>query len=456
MAKPFYNRSKEIAVLRRFVNGPAGSFAVIYGRRRCGKSTLIQKVLTEKDVYFLADIRDPLLQIRALAHEIAHRIEGFGGVEYLSWDSLFSQLNARTADPFTLVIDEYPYLEQMTPGLSSIIQNCIDRGLRFRLIICGSSQRLMQGLILDSRAPLYGRAKEIIKVKPLEPGWITDALELTGVEAVESYSIWGGVPRYWELAKGYTDRRKALIDLVLDRNGILHDEPRRMLQDDMRTAVQPNSLMSLIAGGCHRLSEIAARLGKPAASLARPLDLLLELGYIRREIPFGESIRSTKRTLYRLEDPFLLYWYKFVEPNRSVLERNLAGQVYAQSKSGFPSHVGAIWEQLARLSTAVIPIDGVEWKPADRFWGNVSDGTSMEVDLIAESFDKTRILIGEAKWQPKVDVEAEFKRLERFAQRFPGIKRRTISFACWIPDATACKGARYPVIDAKAVMNALR
>jgi uncharacterized protein len=456
MSKPFFNRTKEIAILRRFINGPVGAFAVVYGRRRCGKSTLIQKVLTNQDIYFLADIRDPLLQIRALACEIAHKIKGFDGVQYPSWDELFSQLNARTLSTFTLVIDEYPYLEQMTPGLSSVLQNCIDRGMRFKLIICGSSQRLMQGLILDSRAPLYGRATEIIKVKPLEPGWIIDALNVVGTDAVESYSIWGGVPRYWELAKAYKDRKSAVIDLVLDRNGILHDEPRRMLQDDMRTAVQPNSIMSLIAGGSNRLSEIAARLGKPAASFARPLDLLLELGYVRREIPFGESIRSTRRTIYRLEDPFLLYWYRFVEPNRSVLERDLSDRVYAQCQSVFPSHVGAVWEQLARLSTAMIPIDGVLWKPANRFWGNASDGNPVEIDVIAESFDGTRILIGEAKWQTKVDVEAEFKRLERLAPLISTIQGRKISFACWVPDADKCNKARYNVIGAQAVMTALR
>jgi hypothetical protein len=118
--------------------------------------------------------------------------------------------------------------------------------------------------------------------------------------------------------------------------------------------------------------------------------------------------------------------------------------------------VGAIWEQLARLSTAMIPIDGVLWKPANRFWGNASDGNQVEIDVIAESFDGTRILIGEAKWQIKVDVEAEFKRLERLAPLISIIQGRKISFACWVPDADKCNKARYNVIGAQAVMTALR
>ncbi|MBN1983882.1 MAG: ATP-binding protein [Chitinivibrionales bacterium] len=456
MPKHFYNRSKEIDILNRFVDGPAGKFAVIYGRRRCGKSTLIQKILTSQDIYFLADIREPKLQIRAFAQEVSKKIEKFDEVDYPSWEVLLSQLNSRVTAPFTLVVDEYPYLEQMEPGLSSTLQNFIDRGIRFNLIICGSSQRLMQGLILDSRAPLFGRAQVIIKVRPLEPGWITDALGVGDSEAVERYSVWGGVPRYWELANDFPDHKSALLNLIYDRNGVLHDEPRRILLDDLRTSGQPNSILSLIASGCHRLSEISARLGKPAASLSRPLEVLLELGYIRREIPFGESIRSTKRSLYQIDDPFLLHWYKFVEPNRSVLERDLANQVYTQCQPKYASHVSTIWEQLARLSTSTLSVDGIQWKPANRFWGNTIEGQPVEIDVVAESFDTTRILIAEVKWQREVDVEAEFKRLEQLAPKLPHIHDRPVSIACWVPDATFYKNSRHPIIDAHMVMNALR
>jgi len=130
---------------------------------------------------------------------------------------------------------------------------------------------MMQGLILDSSAPLYGRAAEIIKVRPLEPGWIKEALSLNSIEAVEAYSVWGGVPRYWELAKIYRNQEEACKEIVLDRDGVLHNEPMRLLLDDMRGASQPHSLLSLIANGSNRLSEIAGRLGKPATSLTRPL-----------------------------------------------------------------------------------------------------------------------------------------------------------------------------------------
>ena len=148
---------------------------------------------------------------------------------------------------------------------------------------------MMQGLILDAAAPLYGRASQVLAIGPLAPFWIQQALEVRGIEAVEQYAVWGGVPRYWELARGCTGLQGAIEELVLDRYGVLYGEPERLLLDDMRSAVQANSLLSLIANGSHRLSEIAGRLGKPAGHLARPLAQLIELGYIRREVPFGET-----------------------------------------------------------------------------------------------------------------------------------------------------------------------
>lgn len=119
-----------------------------------------------------------------------------------------------------------------SPELPSILQMYLDqqsaRGIH--LVLAGSSQRMMQGLILDGSAPLYGRADEILKLAPLPAYWIQKALGFSGRQAtlsVEAYSVWGGIPRYWELASDYPGRAEALRALVLSPLGVLHEEPRR-------------------------------------------------------------------------------------------------------------------------------------------------------------------------------------------------------------------------------------
>lgn len=197
---------------------------------------------------------------------------------------------------------------------------------------------------------MYGRAAEIIKIYPLAPGWIRPALKAETDDAVKSYSIWGGVPRYWEAALPFDGLESAVAELVFNRNGLFHHEPHRLLKDDMRSDVQPRSLLSVIAAGAHRLSEIAGRIGKQASSLSNPLNLLINLGYVTREIPFGETTKSTKRSLYRLCDPLLLFRYHFVYPSLSLLEQDVVGPVMQDWRTGFGHHLGRIWEELARLS----------------------------------------------------------------------------------------------------------
>lgn len=437
MRLQFLNRTREISKLTRALNSAEPTFIVVYGRRRCGKSTLLQHIASENDIYYLADQQEAPLQIKSLANEISRRIRGFDQVSYPSWEVLFNSVQNQAQPGTTLILDEFPYLVQKSPELPSILQKQIDsRKNTIHLIICGSSQRMMQGLVLDSTAPLYGRAMEIIKLRPLEPGWLVDALEFDAIKTVEAYSIWGGVPRYWELAKQFSRVDTACKELVLNRDGILHEEPMRLLLDDMRGAGQPHSLLGLIAGGANRMSEIAGRLGKPATSLTRPLANLIQLGYIRKDVPFGESIRSGKKTIYRIEDPFLQFWYRIVLPNQSLLEQDLIDEVYADSKQKLAMQTAEIWEELARLSVSRLEIGGQRWKPASRWWGKGQAGKQMEIDVVAESMDGSSILFGEARWEQKTNVTQVIEKLSDHADNFPQIGKRKIVLAAW------CK---YPV-----------
>ncbi|MEA3436887.1 MAG: ATP-binding protein, partial [Thermodesulfobacteriota bacterium] len=405
---------------------------------------------------FLADQQESPLQIQSLAVEIGRTIPGFGQVNYPSWEVLLSALQHQAKKDTTLIIDEFPYLVQKSPELPSIIQKLIDNQQnKTNIIICGSSQRMMHGLILDSSAPLYGRAAEIIKVRPLEPGWIKDALPLNSIEAIEAYSVWGGVPRYWELAKTYRNQEEACKELVLDRDGVLHSEPMRLLLDDMRGASQPHSLLSLIANGSNKLSEIAGRLGKPATSLTRPLANLIELGYIKRDHPFGESPKSSKKTIYRLEDPFLLFWYRIVLPNHSLLERDLIDAVYAESQNHFKAQTAEIWEEMARKSTAHLNIANIRWKPAQRWWGHGRDRKNMEIDIIAESLDNKFLLFGEVKWEEKTNIKATINKLKKAAANFPKQTDKKIIMAVWCKNKKI-KNGEYWIISPRDVLSGLK
>lgn len=452
----FLNRIREIAKLSRALDSSESAFIVIYGRRRCGKSTLLQHVSRKKDIYFLADQQEVPLQIKSLASEISRHIPGFDQVAYPSWDILFGAVQNQAHPGTALILDEFPYMVQKSPELPSIIQKQIDsRQNNIHIIICGSSQRMMQGLVLDGTAPLYGRAMEIIKLRPLEPGWMSDALGLDPVSTIEAYSIWGGVPRYWELAKQFPNLEMACKELVLDRDGILHEEPMRLLLDDMRGASQPHSLLALIAGGANRMSEIAGRLGKPASSMTRPLANLIQLGYIKREIPFGENPRSSKRTLYRVEDPFIQFWYRVVLPNHSLLEQDLINEVYHAAKQQMTTQTAEVWEELSRRSTTRLKIAGQRWKPALRWWGKGNNGKIMEIDVVAESMDGRSVLLGEAKWENETNVHRVMRKLEKQADNFPKTGKRKVILAVWCKQPLT-HPAETSVFNAEDVLSSMK
>ena len=157
------------------------------------------------------------------------------------------------------------------------------------------------------------------------------------------------------------------------------------------------SILSLIGQGCHRLSEIAARLGKPATSLTRPLGRLLELDLIIREIPFGADERSGKKSRYRLADTFMGFWFRFVQPNRSQLDMAPVSLTHRSIQAEFSQHVAGVFESLARLSVPHLSIAGQSWGAAGRWWGNGLDGKPMEIDIVSASTDGAALLLGEAK-----------------------------------------------------------
>lgn len=465
----FFDRGPELARLRRALRRDDDALVCIYGRRRLGKSRLIRELIADRPAaYYVGDDRDASVQRDALAREIARLVPGFAAVAYPGWAELLERFWRDAPARVPLVIDEFPSLVTVSPELPSLLQKYCDAPSRRgrKTILCGSSQRMMLGLLLDANAPLYGRAQEIVKIEPLEAGWLMRAFSMRDpAEAVERWAIWGGVPRYWELARTYRRHADAVRALLLDPLGVLHREPERLLLDEMADATRAASILTLIGQGCHRISEIGGRLGQPATSLARPISRLVDLGFVTREVPFDAADRDSKRSLYRIGDPFLRTWFRFVEPNRSRLALGLLSAVEADLRRDMPAHVGFAWEDLARRSVPRLTFGGRTFGPAARHWGRGSSGTLTEIDVMAvEDGNPDHVLVGEAKLTcSDGEIERRVAALEARAATIPSLAGKTLTFALWIARRPATrtshrysppKGVR--IVTAADVMRVLR
>ncbi len=458
MTLPFLDREPESKRLRRLIRRREGSLGVLYGRRRCGKSRLLREVIPpEQSVYFVGDDREAAIQRASLATEMARSVDGFADVGYPDWESLLGRWWSDAKSGTVLILDELPSLVARAPELPSLFQKVLDQRFEqgVHLVVAGSSQRMMQGLVLDRSAPLYGRAREILKIFPLAAGWIEQALGAGDPEgSIKAYAHWGGIPRYWELARDYEDLRSAVRELVLDPLGVLHEEPRRLLLDDLRDTSQAASILNLIGRGCHRVSEIGGRLGKPATSLARPLRRLMGMDLVTREVPFGASQRASKRTLYRIADPFLRFWFRCVEPNRSRLEARQLEIVEREITREIEHHVASVWEDLARTSVPFLSIHGGRWGSARRWWGADTERRPIEIDVVAEDPDG-RLLIGEVKWSSPRRGGGLFRDLEQKIARLPFAQGREVVPMLWLaalPDDLEAD----QVVTARQVLDAVR
>jgi AAA+ ATPase superfamily predicted ATPase len=416
----FVDRQDELARLDRFAAGEEGGLAVLYGRRRVGKTRLLLEwAAKHAGLYTVADQSVAELQRRYFAEALAERLPGFAEVEYRDWRSLLSRV-AREAPVAgwrgPLIFDEFPYLALASPELPSVLQRWLDheaREARLTVAIAGSSQRMMQGFVLSGEAPLFGRAREILEIQPLSPVHLREVFDVPdGAPWAELYTAWGGIPRYWELAQEAGGDVPGQVDrLVLDPLGPLHREPDRLLLEEVPSALETRPLLDAIGAGAHRVSEIAGRLGRPATSMARPLDRLIGLGLVRRELPFGEDEKASKRGLYKIADPFFRLWFRVVAPHRAQLASGTPASRRQLLARFWESLCAQAWEDLCRQRTPRLAAGGSleklgPWGPASRWWR----GEQPEWDLVSESLDGGRVLLGEVKWSGR---PADPRTLER-------------------------------------------
>ncbi len=464
----FVNRQEEMARLDRLIALKEGSFAVIWGRRRVGKTRLVLEwVDRHKGIYFMADESAPTIQRRYFSLAIEQVLPGFADVEYPDWGVLLSRL-AKEAKQMgwrgPIVIDELPYLISGSPELPSVLQTFVDHEAKkagLIIALCGSSQPMMMGAILERTAPLYGRAEEIIKLGPIAARGMEEGLGFKSPrEVIENYAIWGGIPRYWELV---ANRGGPLIDtidaLVLDPLGVLQDEPNRLLHEELPSALILRPILDSIGLGARRLSEIAASLGQPATSLSRPLQRLKDLDFVEKEIPFGVLEHHSKRVLYKIGDPFIRFWFEVVAPRRSFFVQARASLRKKVLKDALPSLFSLGWEEQCRLAA---PLLAGEWRdkiflPARRFW----HGQGPEWDCVTASEDGHELLLGEAKWSADPPTEESILRTIAELKRkgVPPIDRHHnihVIYALFIPEKP--KKLRLPedtqVFDAADVLNA--
>ncbi|KXB63527.1 ATP-binding protein [Olsenella sp. DNF00959] len=425
---PFFGREKELAALdAEYQSG--SSFVVIYGRRRVGKTALIKQFIQDKpSLYFLASKEDEVLNRRHFAQTAARFTENrlLADASFDDWRPLFGAIaDAMSGRPYVLAIDEFPYLIGANKAMPSIMQYVWDELLSSTgctLILCGSSVSMMRDQVLSRTSPLYGRRTSQMRLRPLAFQELREAFPRSSYESVvRSYAITNGVPKYLELFSPDQDFEESIRRNVLSTYGFLYEEPEFLLGEETRGTASYLSILSGVAAGSRKTSELARFLGRKAQEITPYLRPLMSLGFLERRVPFNERYpERSKNGLYEVSDSFLRFWLTYVQPFRGELEMgNMRPSLEAMGRSFQSKFVPFEFERICAEDLARLCLEGRVGITPSRIGGYWNRTGSLELDVCAQDGGGAKAFLGECKYYVSKPVGMdEYRRLAAKAETF--------------------------------------
>ncbi|MCD8285983.1 MAG: ATP-binding protein [Clostridia bacterium] len=405
MVNEFYGRDHELATLKEQYESKAASFVIIYGRRRVGKTTLINKFLEGKQdyIYFEASEGVPVKNLedfKNLAADFTHN-ELLRAAK-VTWRVIFEELaKYKTDTRKIIVLDEFQYLGMADRTFISEFQKIWDHVLSTQdvmLIICGSLISMMVSQTMTYSTPLYGRRTSQIVLKQLPFSLYQEFFDgRSRNELIPYYAVTGGVPKYIKSFRTYPDIYESIERNLFDPDGYLFIEPEYLLGKEVREIGSYFSLLNAIAQDNRKMTDIASCMNIEKTVLPKYLDVLQGLDLIEREIPIGDDPKKSKRGLYRITDNYFAFWFRFIYPMKPTIGNDHTNVMTRIRNSFVPNHVAFVYEdickqkmwQLSRENAWDFHLDNV-----GRYWGAAIG----ETDIVGVDRLSGNLVLGECKY----------------------------------------------------------
>lgn len=423
----FIGRERELASLRQLYNSDRFEFVVLYGRRRVGKTALINHFIDgKKAIYFMGVESNAKQNLENFSKSI---IEYASGIETeTSFASFQAALEAvfrlSENERIILAIDEYPYVARASKSLASTLQLLIDKykdRSKLMLILCGSSMSYMEDHVLAYKAPLYGRRTSQIKLLPFDFEETCQYLRNYSPEdKALAYGVMGGTPSYLLQIDDRLSVEGNIKKSYLDPTSPLYEEPLNLMKQEVREPAIYTAIITAIAAGASRMSEISSKVGEDTNKCSTYLKSLITLGIVRKETPYGE--KASKKSIYSIDDNMFRFWYRFVPENASMIARGAADLVYKRIAPHLSEYMGKVFEEICKQYLWKLLLGGkspVEFTSLGRWWGNDPvHKRQAEIDIMGEQ-DKDTALFAECKWTAEqVDLTVLKMLIER-SELFP-------------------------------------
>lgn len=445
----FVNRREELNTLKAWWERPGAALGLVWGRRRVGKTSLLEEFAHGKRAIFHTGAGRPAGDELRLLSEAAGQAVGFGARDlgerpFADWDDALDSLaTAAARERLLLVIDEFPDLVGVSPELPGVLRAFWDRAreqTKLRILVCGSAVRTMEAL-QEERAPLYGRFDLSLLLHPFRPHEAGEMLrDLSPSDRALVWGIVGGVPLYLDWWDAGRSVKQNLLRLACTPGGRLLDEGRLVLATEGDLGGLGGLALRAIAAGRTRHNEIEQSI---RADPSRVLERLVELRLVERLVPVTENPARTRRRLYRIADNFLAFWLGVLDRHRSAISRGLGGQILPVLTEQLDAHMGDRWEAAFRQHLLRLAADGdlgEQIVDVGRWW---QDAPPVEIDAVAlAGRSRKAVLLGEAKWTRKASGRTLRAVLETKAESLPALAS----------DVSYAVAAREQVTDADRVL----
>ncbi len=436
MREVFIGREKEIADLNELYSQDKFQLFVLYGRRRVGKTTLLNEFCKDKEtIFYSAEQSNEKLNLEKFSSLVFNFYGENNLAPFSSWTNALSYIDDRQKDKkLVLVIDEFPYLVKKNKALLSELQHLIDhkltRGNLF-IILCGSYMGFMEKEVLGSKSPLFGRRTAQLHMKPFN--YQTSSKFLNGFsneEKLELYGAFGGTPLYLQQINNNESFEKNIKRSYLKVTSYLYEEALLLLRQEVQEPGVYSAIIEAIASGYTKANEISTKIGEDSAKCLKYIKTLCELGILHKETPFGEK-ETSRKTIYGISDFMFRFWYRYVFANRTLIETGAQQAVWLKKiEPDYNGYMGLVFEKVCadylsdKNAKGELPI---LFTSIGRWWGTnpVTHGQE-EIDLVAN--DRKDYIFGECKWRnEKLDLSV-LRELKTKAEIFSKNRNNTYYF----------------------------
>ena len=427
----FLGRENELKALEKMYNQENFQMAVVYGRRRIGKTALLNEFISDKNALYLpAEEINDSLNLQKFSALLGRKIgiNPFPKVD--SWEDFFLLIKNQLGDQkLVLIIDEYPYAAMANKSLNSTLQHIIDYQFKHTnifLILCGSSMSFMENQVLGEKSPLFGRRTGQLKINPLD---YYDAAKFyphaSNEDKVKYYATIGGTPYYLSLIKKSLNFEENIKELYFEISGYLFNEGILLMKQEFREPANYNAVLQAISVGKMTLNEIVGFTKLESSLVAKYLTVLQDLNYVTRVTPFGSNPLKGKKSQYQITENFIAFWYRYVFSAKSEIERGSGDIFHDLAMENLPEFIGHIFEEITRQYLRRLNQNRELPFPAKSFgtwWGKDKKGDVQDVDIVVESATSKELVIGECKWREDFRLEPVLEKLEHRAGYFDEYK----------------------------------